>query len=232
MINKNINENIQTIINQLFFEKLNILKNDFFYVNNLVLIINNHKTWVRIVNTMFQHQTQEIIVYEKYKWIMSLDVLFHLEMHMIEILLINHYDSTKSRKSINRFYLRIHVEFWDRKKIRSKNWDFHVAQKLILQNYKTRMIIIFWIIHKQKIRTSETSDELNRFKNWIDDVFAISLFKRMNEIREYLMSLKNFACLNEKLRNHILYVQQIETYLILKYVISRNDIDFLSRMFV
>ncbi len=53
----------------------------------------------------------------------------------------------------------------------------------------------------------------------------------MNEIREYLMSFKNFACLNEKLRNHILYVQQVETYLILKYVIFRNDIDLLSRVF-
>jgi hypothetical protein len=94
------------------------------------------------------------------------------------------------------------------------------------------MIIIFWIIHKQKIRTSETSDELDRFKSWIDDVFATNLLERMNEIREYLMNLKNFACLNEKLRNHILYVQQIETYLILKYVISRDDINFFSRMFV
>jgi hypothetical protein len=225
MINENINENTQTIINQLFFEKLNISKNDFFFVNNLVLIINDHKTWARIINTMFQHQTQETIVYEKYKWIMSLDVLFHLEMNMIEILLINHYDLTKSRKSINRFHLKTHVEFWDRKKIRSNNWNFHVAQKLILQSYKARVIIIFWIIHKQKIRTSETNDELDRFKSWIDDVFAINLLERVNEIREYLMSFKNFACLNEKLRNHILYIQQVEMYLILKYIIFRNDID-------
>jgi hypothetical protein len=55
MINENINENIQIIVNKLFLEKLNISKNDFFYVNNLVLIINDHKTWARIVNTMFQH---------------------------------------------------------------------------------------------------------------------------------------------------------------------------------
>jgi hypothetical protein len=70
---------------------------------------------------------------------------------MIEMLLINHYDSTKSKKLINRFHLKTHVEFWNRKKIRSNNWNFHVAQKLILQSYKIRMIIIFWIIHKQKI---------------------------------------------------------------------------------
>jgi hypothetical protein len=45
------------------------------------------------------------------------------------------------------------------------------------------------------------------------------------------MSFYLFIIQNEKLRNHILYVQQIETYLLLKYVISRDDIDLLSRMF-
>jgi hypothetical protein len=180
---------------------------------------------------MFQHQTQKTIVYERYKWIMSLDALFHFEMNMIEMLLIHHYDSTKSKKLINRFYLKTHVEFWNRKKIRLNNWDFHVAQKLILQSYKARIIIIFWIIHKQKNRINETNDELDRFKNWIDDVFVTNLLELMNEIREYLMSFKNLACLNEKLRNHILYVQQIETYLILKYVIFQNDIDLFSRIF-
>ncbi len=231
LINESINESTQIIINQLFLEKLSILKNDFFYVNNLVLIINDHKTWARIVNTMFQHQAQKSIVYERYKWIMSFNVLFHFEMNMIELLLIKHYDSTKSKKSINRFHLRIHVEFWNRKKIRSNNWDFHVAQELILQSYKTRVIIVFWIVHKQKTRSNQSKNELDRFKSWIDDVFAFSLFELMNEIREYLMSFKSFACLNKKLRNHILYVQQVEMYLILKYVIFRDDIDLFSRMF-
>jgi hypothetical protein len=64
-------------------------------------------------------------------------------MNMIKFLLINHYDLTKSKKLINRFHLKIHVEFWNRKKIRFNNWDFHVAQKLILQSYKARMIIVF-----------------------------------------------------------------------------------------
>jgi hypothetical protein len=132
LINESINENTQTIINQLFLEKLSISKKDSFYVDNLVLIINDHKTWTRIVNTMFQHQVQKLIVYEWYKWIISFDVLFHLEMNMIELLLINHYDSTKSKKSTNHFHLKTHVEFWDRKKTRSNNWDFHVAQELIL----------------------------------------------------------------------------------------------------
>ncbi len=42
---------------------------------------------------------------------MSFDVLIHFEINMIEMLLINHYDSTKSKKLINRFHLKTHVEF-------------------------------------------------------------------------------------------------------------------------
>jgi hypothetical protein len=121
MINENINENTQAIINELFLEKLNISKIDSFYINNLALIIDDHKIWARIVNTMFQHQTQKLIIYEKYQWIMSFDVLFHLKMNMIELLLTNHYDFTKSKTSINRFHLRTHLEFWNEKKIKFDN---------------------------------------------------------------------------------------------------------------
>jgi hypothetical protein len=111
MINESINENTQIIINELFFEKLSISKIDSFYVNNIALIINDHKIWARIVNTMFQHQTQKSITYERYQWIMSFDVFFHLKMNMIELLLTNHYDFTKSKILINRFHLKTHAEF-------------------------------------------------------------------------------------------------------------------------
>ncbi len=37
---------------------------------------------------------------------------------------------------------------------------------------------------------------------------------------------------NDELRNHILFCQHVKSYLWLKYVISRNDIDFLSFAFI
>jgi hypothetical protein len=41
--NESINENIQIIINRLYFELLSIDKFNFFYENDLILIINDHK---------------------------------------------------------------------------------------------------------------------------------------------------------------------------------------------
>ncbi len=158
------------------------------------MIIDDHKTWARIINTMFQHQTQKSITYEKYQWIISFDVLFHLKMNMIELFLTNHYDFTKSKTLINRFYLRKHAELWNRKKIKFDNWDFHVAQKLILQSYKARMTTIFWILQRQKTHENvdESTNELERLKNWISDVIASSLFQLIEKIRIYLMNFHLF----------------------------------------
>jgi hypothetical protein len=90
------------------------------------------------------------------------------------------------------------------------------------------MTTIFWILQKQKIHENvdESTDELERLKNWISDAIASSLFQLVEKIRIYLMNFHLFNIQDEKLRNHILYVQQIETYLLLKYVIFRDDIDF------
>jgi hypothetical protein len=96
------------------------------------------------------------------------------------------------------------------------------------------MTTIFWILQKQKIHENvdESTNELERLKNWICDVISSSLFQLIEKIRIYLMNFHLFNIQNEKLRNHILYVQQVETYLLLKYVIFRDDIDFFFRMFV
>jgi hypothetical protein len=42
-LNENINENIQIIINRLYLELLNIDKFTFFYENDLILMMNDHK---------------------------------------------------------------------------------------------------------------------------------------------------------------------------------------------
>jgi alpha-amylase/alpha-mannosidase (GH57 family) len=161
MINENINEDIQTIINELFFEKLDISKTDSFYVNNLALIIDDHKIWIRIINTMFQHEAQKTFTYERYKWIMSLEALFHLKMNMIELLLINHYDFTKLKKSINRSHLRTHAEFWNRKKTKLNNWDFHIAQKLMIQSYKARVMTISEFFKDRRLTKISTNRQMS-----------------------------------------------------------------------
>jgi hypothetical protein len=141
-LNENINESTQIIINRLYFELLNIDKFNFFYENDLILMINDHKIWIWIMNCKFQHSMQEISIYERYKWALSLDALFHLQMNMIDAILKIHYEFIKFSLSF-RSNLRTHAEFWNRKKIWFDNFEFHATQKFIIQSYKTRVVVVF-----------------------------------------------------------------------------------------
>ncbi len=144
-LNESINESIQIIINRLYLELLNIDKFSFFYENDFILMMNDHKIWTRIMNCKFQHSMQKISIYERYKWALSLDTLFHFQMNMIDAILKIHYEFIKFSLSF-RSSFRTHVEFWNRKKIWFDNFKFHATQEFIIQNYKTRVVVVFWIV--------------------------------------------------------------------------------------
>jgi hypothetical protein len=113
-----------------------------YYENDFVLMMNDHKTWIRIMNCKIQHSMQEISIYERYEWALSFNALFHLQMNIIDLILKIHYEFTIF-SLLFRSNLRTHVEFWNCKKIRFDNIKFHATQKFIIQNYKTRVVVVF-----------------------------------------------------------------------------------------
>ena len=152
----------------------------------------------------------------------------------MKTLLINNYDCIKIKNS-NRSNLRQHEKFWNRKKIRSKKWNFHAVQKFIFQNFKIRIAAVLWIFVEQnwasEIDNQKNFNELNYINDWISRVFATSLFDMIEKIRKYVLVDDLKICENDELRNHILFCQQIETYLLLKHFISTDDIDFFLHAF-
>lgn len=235
MHNESINEEIQTIINKLFTDVLDISKIHSFYHRRLITIIDDHKIWIRMLNIIFQHSVQETITYQKYEWILSISIFFHLQFNMMKMLLINNYDFIKIKTS-NRSNLKQHEKFWARKKVRSKKWNFHAVKKFIMQNYKIRIVVVFWIFvekeRKFEFEKNEDFSELKYLNDWISRVFNSKLFEMIKKIRKYILIDDMTICQNEKLRNHIFFCQQIEAYLLLKFFISKDDIDFFSHAFV
>jgi hypothetical protein len=198
--NENINKSTQIIINRLYFELLSIDKFSFFYENDLILMMNDHKIWARIMSCKFQHSMQEISIYERYKWALSFDALFHLQMNMIDAILKIHYKFIKF-SFLFRSNFRTHAEFWNRKKIRFDNVKFHSTQKFIIQSYKTRVVVIFWIV----VQRQRSLDELKNLKTWINNAVASELLNVIEEIRVFLVKLDFDQCRNDELRNHILF---------------------------
>jgi hypothetical protein len=198
--NENINEETQIIINRLYFELLSIDKFNSYYENDLILMINDHKIWTQVMSCKFQHSMQEISIYERYKWALSLDALFHLQMNMIDLILKIIMSSLNSRCHFATNF-RTHVEFWNRKKIQFDNIEFHATQKFIIQSYKTRVVVIFWIV----VQRTNSLNELKILKIWINNAFASKLLNAIEQIRLFLMKFDFDQCENDELRNHILF---------------------------
>ncbi len=73
---------------------------------------------------------------------------------------------------------------------------------------------------------------MKNLKTWINNAFTSKFLNAIEQIRLFLMKFDLDQCENDELRNHILFCQYVKSYLWLKYVISRDDIDFLSFAFV
>jgi hypothetical protein len=158
-LNENINESTQIIINRLYLNLLSIDKFSFFYENDLILMMNDHKIWTWVMNCKFQHSMQKISIYERYKWALSFNALFHLQMNMIDAILKIHYEFIKFSFSF-RSSLRTHVKVWNRKKIWLNNFEFHATQEFIIQNYKTCVVVVFWIV----VQRQRSLNELKNLK--------------------------------------------------------------------
>jgi hypothetical protein len=151
----------------------------------------------------------------------------HFDMNMIDLILKIHYEFIKFSLSFrNNFW--IHVEFLNRRKIQFDNIEFHATQKFIIQSYKTRVVVVFWIV----VQKTSLLNELKNLKIWINNAFASKLLNAIEQIRLSFMKFDLNQCENDELRNHILFCQHVKSYLWLKYVIFRDDIDFLSFIFV
>ncbi len=166
----------------MYFELLNINKFNFFYENDFILMMNNHKIWIQIMSCKFQHSMQKISIYERYKWTLSFDALFHLQMNMIDAILKIHYEFIKFSFSF-RNNLRTHVEFWNRKKIRFDNFEFYATQKFIIQSYETRVVVVFWIV----VQRQRSLNELKDLKTWINNAIASKILNVIEKIRVFLV---------------------------------------------
>lgn len=69
--------------------------------------------------------------------------------------------------------------------------------------------------------------DLDGFKNWISTAPISELLEKIDQVRTYLLTITEATAQDDELRNHVLFCQQVEAYLMLKLVISTGDIGLL-----
>lgn len=189
----------------------------------LFLIYGDQKT-VQRIRTIKRRRRDSIRAYDSLKWALPVPALFHLKMNLLFMLLKCHFGGEDRDQST----LYDAMNFWNRKKISKAKADFFALEELVIHSFQARIVAIMW--HK----LSRTG--LGRHMEDIEALLRKLSPSGFGDLVDEVQKAYSFSVIPDpssiedgEARNHILFLQQTQTYLLLKHAIKHADIGLIRR---
>lgn len=124
----------------------------------------------------------------------------------------------------DQFMLYNVMNFWTQKEISKFKFNFYALKQLVFHNFQIRVCALLWH-HFAQLRLVQEFQNIT----WMLITQNVKSFLQLlnNIINSYDNKTRSIS--DMKLWNHILFLQHMQIYLLLKYVIKRADIDLLRR---
>ncbi len=241
--NENNTKDTQNIIEKLFLIRYDLISNRLEWKTHLHFVFNDQKIIDIIKNIKILHEEQKFMNFQRYKWFFLVIILFHLQMIMIHLIQITHYDLERAISItfslwFDRFKLRFVTKFFDRKKMRleKETWKFHAFEKLIIYIFKFSLIAMFWIVLEKNMNLNsfvsfETIDSKNTFERYLNIRSFADIRRLIHETRVRFFEDKTHLNKNDDLRNRMFFIQQMKMYMLLKYIILHANLTFIIYVF-
>ncbi|KAI9772494.1 MAG: hypothetical protein M1840_000699 [Geoglossum simile] len=194
------------------------------FAKRLFLIYGDQKTVQRLC-TIKKRREDAISRYDSFKWLIPIPALFHLKMNYLKMIITAHYGTEDG--ATDQSSLRHSKEFWNRRKVRLGNADFFALEEFVVHNYQARFVAALW----RHFRFGVGGDSQESIENQIRQQDLKSLYNLIDFLRLRFIDTPSHQCTDHELRNHILFFQHAETYLLLKYAIKHVDIGLISYAF-
>ncbi|KAH6985308.1 hypothetical protein EDB80DRAFT_656411 [Ilyonectria destructans] len=207
------------ILENIFQHQYHLPDSDF--ERRLFLIYGDQKTTQRI-RSIKQRREEAERPYDRLQWALPVPALFHLRMNYLYMISRLHFGGPGSDQST----LYDAMNFWTRKKISKAKADFYALEQLIIHSFQARVCALLW----NKLAQSEPGVSLE-----FDDIarmLAVHDAKAFSRLLDRIVdSYGKYspATDDEELRNHVLFLQHTQTYLLLKYSIKHADLGLLRR---
>jgi hypothetical protein len=191
------------------------------FEQRLFLIYGDQKTTQRI-RSIKQRREEAERPYDRLKWALPVPAFFHLRMNYLYMVSRVHFGGPGSDQST----LYDAMNFWTRKKISKSNADFYALEQLIIHSFQARVCALLWNIlaRSGKGVDLEFEDIARMLATHDCEGFSRLLDKITDSYGKYARSTDD-----EELRNHVLFLQHTQVYLLLKYSIKRADLGLLRR---
>ena len=95
----------------MFLTLLGIKKDNSCFETALYLVYDDHKTVAHMLNIRYLHEFQQKDTFIQYKWLVPVVALFHLQMNLVHLLLMNHFGSEKPSAKLDHSHLCQNAKF-------------------------------------------------------------------------------------------------------------------------
>ncbi len=187
----------------------------------LFLIYGDQKTTQRI-RSIKQSREQAQRPCDRLQWALPVPALFHLRMNYLYMISRLHFGGPGGDQST----LYDAMNFWTRKKISKSKADFYALEQLIIHSFQARVCALLWCrLAQSGPEAGPDFEDIARMLAAHDvESFSQLLDKIVHSYGKHARSADD-----QELRNHILFLQHTQVYLLLKYSIKHADLGLLRR---
>ena len=204
------------ILENIFRNQYHLL--DSAFRRRLFLIYGDQKTTQRI-RSIKQRRGKAHDPYDRLQWALPIPALFHLRMNFLYFISRVHFGGEGGDQST----LYDAMNFWTRKKISKSKSDFYALEQLVIHSFQARVL---WgnLARSRPGVTLEAKDIAGMVAAQDSKAFSRLLDKIVDSYSKSASETDD-----EELRNHVLFLQHTQTYLLLKYAIKHADLGLLRR---
>jgi hypothetical protein len=193
---------------------------DEMFNERLYLIYGDQKTTQRI-RTIKTRRAKSIRAVDRLDWALPVPALFHLRMNYLYMLNRVHFGALNDGSLATLHHA---MNMWTRKGISRTNANFHALEQLVIHSFQSRICAFLWK-KLGDLRQGSTKDDIDRILRSYDSVRLHSLIgevvKCYEQESQYIVNLET--------RNHILFLQHAQNYLLMKYAIKHADVGLILR---
>jgi len=207
------------------------------FKDRLYLVYGDQKT-AQLIRSVKIEQRTATRDYDRRDWLLPVPSLFHLRMNFLWMIQRTHSGSPSCPEPPTLFH---NMNFWNRKQIPLAKAPFHLLEELILHSWDSRIIAIVYMHLQQEGVNVQWPAEVSaflcnltpaKFLTIVEKV-RLSVFTRNSWLpRDPEQGFKtplDVSKVDQEFVNHVRFLQEVETYKVLKYGIKHGDIGLIGR---
>ncbi|KAI9845730.1 MAG: hypothetical protein M1837_004563 [Sclerophora amabilis] len=191
------------------------------FLDRLTLVYGNQKTTQRI-RTVKNIRADLEGPFDSHKWILPIPALFYLKMNFLKLLSQAHFGGEGEKSQTSLYYAR---SVLGRRKVQLGRADFFALEEFIIHNFQARVVAALKVLIPSNL--ASTRDE--SLQQVLAGMTPVSFSRIIDTLYKQLRTTSVGQCEDEEYRNHLLFLEQTETYILLKYAIKFGDIGLISR---